>query len=274
VLDRRTHVSRIREIVRRRWDELGIAAVLGDFYTSGDIDAENSYVLTALRRSRSDLSGATREQLRDYLRSLDDDQLPGLVNNVKGIAHEVWYVEAENADGDSVAAYMFEETNHPDYDVVLVDEATGDELELQLKATDSAEYVTDAVDELGAERVVVTEELADELGLESTGISNEQLTTDVEHLVDVMVDSPDLWDYVPALSAWSLALLVVSLTRRYRRKEIDAQQYRRMLTKFGGLRVLKMVLITAALSVPGLNIAVGAALFLTTVRTVIDVYRT
>jgi hypothetical protein len=260
--------------VRRRWDELGIAAVLGDFYTSGDIDAENAYVLTALRRSRSDLSGATREQLRDYLGSLDDDQLPGLVNNVKGIAHEVWYVEAENTDGDSVSAYMFEETNHPDYDVVLVDETTGDELELQLKATDSTEYVTDAVDALGTERVVVTEELAGRLGLDSTGISNEELTTDVEHVVDVMVDSPDLWDYVPALSAWSLALLVVSLTRRYRRKEIDAQQYRRMLTKFGGLRVLKMVLITASLSVPGLNVAVGAALFLTTVRTVIDVYRT
>ena len=269
----RTHISRVREIVRRRWDEIGIAGVLGDFYTSGNIDPENTYVLSALRRSRSDLAGASQEELRNYLHSLDEDQLPGLVNNVKGVAHEVWYVDAENGDGDGVSAYMYEDTNHPDYDVVLVNSDTGEELEVQLKATDSTAYVENTIDELGAERVVVTEELANELGIESSGISNEELTADVEGVVDGIIDAPDLWDYVPALSAWSLALLVTSLTRRYLRKEIDAQQYRRMLTKFGGLKVLKMVLITAALSTPGLNIAVGAGLFLMTLRTVVSVYR-
>jgi hypothetical protein len=272
-LANRTHISRVREIVRRRWDEIAIAGVLGDFYTSGNIDPENAHVLSALRRSRTDLAGASQEELRDYLRSLDEDQLPGLVNNVKGIAHEVWYVEAENVDGDGVSAYIYEDTNHPDFDVVLVDNATGEELELQLKATDSTAYVENAIDEIGAERVVVTEELADELGVESSGLSNEELTSDVEGVVNGIIDAPDLWDYVPALSAWSLALLVTSLTRRYLRKELDARQYRRMLTKFGGLKVLKMVLITAALSTPGLNIAVGAGLFLMTLRTVVSVYR-
>ena len=269
----RTHISRVREIVRRRWDEIAIAGVLGDLYRSGNVDPENAYVLSALRRSRTDLTGASQEELRDYLRSLNEDQLPGLVNNVKGIAHEVWYVEAENADGDGVSAYMYEDTNHPDFDVVLVDDATGEELELQLKATDSTAYVENAIDEIGAERVVVTEELADKLGVESSGLSNEELTADVEGVVDGIIDAPDLWGYVPAMSAWSLALLVTSLTRRYLRKEIDAQQYRLMLTKFGGLKVLRMVLITAALSTPGLNIAVGAGLFLMTLRTVVSVYR-
>ncbi len=181
-------------------------------------------MLSALRRSRADLAGASQEELRDYLRSLDEEQLPGLVNNVKGIAHEVWYVEAENADGDGVSAYMYGDTNHPDFDVVLVDDVTGEELELQLKTTDSTAYVENAIDELGAERVVVTEELANELGVESSGISNEELTADVEGVVDGIIDAPYLWDYVPALSAWSLALLVTSLTRRYLRKEIDAQR--------------------------------------------------
>ena len=148
---------------------------------------------TPISSKRADI-----ETLREYVSSLDENQIPGLVNNVKGIAHEIYYVEMENGDGDSIEAYLFEDTNHPDYDVVLYDKETGDTVQVQLKASDSASYVQEAADELGSDQVLVTSELAERMGFKSTGISNEKLQADVEDVVDQLIDNPSLWEYVTA----------------------------------------------------------------------------
>lgn len=267
-------ITRIRQVVRKNWDEIAIATALGHFVTTRDdaISLEHGYVLEALRRSRSDLHHADIEELREYVSSLDGDQLAGLINNIKGIAHEVLYVEAENADGDTVHAYLFQQTNHPDTDVVLYDPSVGERTEIQLKASDSRAYVADAVDGLGADRVAVTSELAERMGLESSGISNERLTADVEDVVDRLHDDESLWDYVPALTTWSVALIVTSLARRYARGEISREQFLRMVALFAGAKAAKIALIVAALSVPGLNIAAGALLFLKLASSVREAY--
>ncbi|WP_078544818.1 hypothetical protein [Litchfieldia alkalitelluris] len=255
--------QKVTKIVKQNWDEIGIATALGKFYMDKQSFDQEQYghVIEALRRSNKQLHDADIDELQDYLSSLDESQIPGLVSNIKGIAHEVYYVEAENEDGDQVSAYMFEDTNHKDYDVVLYDEE-GISTSFQLKATDSSSYVNEAIDRVGEENVVVTSELAEKMGLKSSGISNAQLETDVETVVDKLVEDKTLWDYVPALSAWSISLIAASLTKRYIKKEISKKEYVAMLTVFCGAKVAKVSIIIALMSIPGVNVVTGAVLFM------------
>ena len=134
---------------------------------------------------------------------MNEDQLGGLVSNVKGVLHEMEFVRIENDNGDSVHAAMFEATNHPGTDVYFVDTGSGEIWEAQLKATDNESYVQDWIDGHADGEILITEELADEMGLPSSGLSNEQLTADVESFVDKMLttgNSADMWDFLPGLS--------------------------------------------------------------------------
>ncbi len=49
--------------------------------------------------------------------------------------------------------------------MVLYDELTGESIDMQLKATDSIAYVNDTIDEVGSEHVMLTSELAEQMGL-------------------------------------------------------------------------------------------------------------
>jgi hypothetical protein len=256
-------IDRIRRIIRQNWDEIGIAAALGHLVThdASHIGPEYEYILEALRRSNADLKGAGVDTLREYVQSFNDDQVPGLVSNIKGIAHEVYFVEGANHDGDSVHAYLFNDTNHPDYDVTLYDDRTGESFHVQLKATESEAYAQSAIREVGPDRVVLTEELADKLGVHGSGITNEQLEADVDSVVDHLDDDESLWNYVPALSVWSIALIVATLATRYAKRQISRDQFVRMVTVFAGAKAVKIALIVALLSIPGIDVVTAALLF-------------
>ncbi|MCP3032915.1 hypothetical protein LF817_16440 [Halobacillus sp. A1] len=256
-------MTKVKRVIKKNWDEIGIATALGHFYTQGkDIDMEqHGYVIEALKKSNSSLQDANLDDLHSYVQSLDEDQLPGLASNVKGIAHEIYYVEAENDNGDTVQAFMFEDTNHEDYDIV-VNNDDGTSTSFQLKATDSTSYANDAIEGVGADQVILTEELAEKMGVKSSGITNEQLTADVEYTVDQLLEDQSLWGYIPYLSAWSIALIGASLTKRYIKKQIDKKTYVQFMTIYCGAKLSKVTIIIAALSIPGINIVAGALLFL------------
>lgn len=74
-------------------------------------------VIEALRRTSGTLSGASEAELGAYLRGFSDDQLRGVISNVKGIYHELLVAHQVNAGGEYVSARLFEETNHPGADI-------------------------------------------------------------------------------------------------------------------------------------------------------------
>ena len=193
--------------LRKNFDSAAIVAALSTIALTDDAGAlsEGDHaILAALRRSNSVLENAPLPEVRDYLRSLDEDQVPGLISNVKGILHEMEFVRVENDDGDSVYASFFDATNHPDTDIQLLDRATGETWEAQLKATDNAAYVTDWIEQHPGGEILVTDELAQRMDLSTSGQSNGELTSSVEDFVDRMVaadDADDFWDYFPALGA-------------------------------------------------------------------------
>jgi len=145
-------------------------------------------------------------------------------------------------------------------------------MDLQLKASDAHAYVDHAVHDVGHDHVVVTSEMAERMGLHSSGISNHHLTADVEQVVDKLEHDRSLWHYVPGMTAWSIALVIASLAQRYARGEISRNRFLNMVAAFAGAKAIKIALIVAALSVPGLNVVVGALLFLKLASSIREAY--
>ena len=155
----------------------------------GPLDADDELVLEAFKRSTPDLATADVTDIHDYLVGLSDEQLVGVASNVKGIAHEIRYVEMENEDGDSVSAVLFGSPTHPDTDVLLMDDATGESWEVQLKATTDSESVRDWIESHPDGQIEVSSELAERLGVDSSGIANAELTADVDDFLGSWQDA-------------------------------------------------------------------------------------
>ena len=196
----------IPQILRRRSDDLlAIAAeklfsqrvnvgafsagVLMLFHQgqAGALIAEDSLVIEAFRRSDSSLSDASVSEISDYLSEYSSEQQAGIINNVKGIYHELAFVEAENSDMDAWTAAIMPSTNHPGVDVVMSNSVTGEITELQLKATDSVSYASSAVEQHPNVGVIGTSEVAfGNPDITDSGFSNESLTEDVTSAAEAL----------------------------------------------------------------------------------------
>lgn len=173
--------------LRTNFDEFSILSSL--LYIQGLGSPAESYdaVLSAFRRYSGETQ--TTEEVANYLEGLSEHQVPGVVSAIKGILHEMEFVRLENADGDSITASMFSDPINEGFDVLMTDESTGATYELQLKATDDVGYVQDWIDDHPDGEIVVTSEIAETMGLKSSGISNEDITIRVEDFVDAMLQS-------------------------------------------------------------------------------------
>ncbi len=142
-------------------------------------------VLEALRRSDNSLREASAEQIAEYLQRYSPIQLQGIIINVKGIFHELKFVEAENIDGDCVTADVFELTNHPGADVRLTNSETGETYDIQLKATSSTAYVGEHQSQYPDIELLTTSEVASKiLGVNSSGFSNAEMTESVAETME------------------------------------------------------------------------------------------
>lgn len=248
-----------------RFDEGAILAALAKVAWSDEPPVETDYaVLAALKRSSPEWD-LPLEQISEKLSGYSDEQIPGLVNNVKGILHEMEFQVIENSDGDGVMAALFPDINHEAVDVQLVDTGTGESWEVQLKATDNPSLINEWLESNPDSQILVTEELAEQMDLESSGLSNEDLSIRVEDFVDRMQEMNEsadesLWSFFPLLPVFSSGIIVVELWRRYRDGILTSDQFRNLTIKTLGIKAAKYAALFTALSVPGLNIVVGAYL--------------
>ncbi|MCK5691010.1 hypothetical protein KAI87_17135 [Myxococcota bacterium] len=182
---------------RKLLDDAAVGAVLLSLQRgelSLDDYAYSDDILEALRRSTHALeSDASMQELSTYVQGLNAGELEGVANNIKGIAHEIAFVRAENSDGDSVQAELFEDTYHPGSDVILRDSQTGEVLEVQLKATHSSSYASEALERYPDVPVYTTSELADRSAeFSSTHISNTELSQNTDGVLSSLGDSVEL----------------------------------------------------------------------------------
>ncbi|MBA2408887.1 MAG: hypothetical protein H0V62_03605 [Gammaproteobacteria bacterium] len=162
---------------------------------------EELLVVDAIRRSDNDLADADHKQISDYIASFEEAQLQGFSNNVKGIYHDLRFVDSENSDGDSIKADIYALTNHPGADVRLINIETGAVTDIQLKATNSGHYVNDHVDRYPETEVRATEEVSSNGGsVESSGFSNSDLTEDVLATIENLTAADYYIEYAVATS--------------------------------------------------------------------------
>lgn len=250
--------------IKRNFDEAAILAVATKVAFSQRPTFSESELATISAMQRAHPSaGDSTEELGQWLANMDEGQIAGVVSNTKGVLHEMEFVRIENQDGDSIHASLFESTNHPGFDVQLVDFETDRQWAVQLKATDTESYVQDWIEEHPDGEILITKELADEMGLPSSGSSNEVLTAKTESVVDRLVNATDedsMWDYFPEIAVVSAALVAWEIFQRYRRGEIGQKKFKWLVFKTTGLKAAKISLLCLALSIPGINIVAGASL--------------
>jgi len=248
--------SAAKKFTKNNADEMGVVAALLAIASSGhssELNEMDYSVLEALQRSNPALADVPLEDIQLYLGNLEGSQITGLISNVKGILHEMVFVEVENSDGDSIFASTFASSNHPDTDVQFTDRVTGEVWDAQLKATDNASYAQEWINEHPDGEMLVTSELAEKMGLLSSGFSNEEVTASVTDFVDKMIsfgETSSLWSYFPMLSLASISLVLYELWGRYRRGDLEEAQFRKLAALTTGLKVAKIALLTAILSMP------------------------
>jgi len=118
---------------------------------------ENYEVFEAVRRGYNDLSDATDSEVVDYFSDIDDESWTGHLSNIKGILFEQEYVDKLEYEG--VEAALFASTTHPDTDIQIFEDGSVAE-ELQLKATDSANYINSTLADNPDIAIVATTEVA------------------------------------------------------------------------------------------------------------------
>jgi len=173
----------------------GVVSVVFLQLLADDLVAFNSneeLVLDALRRSSTSLAGASNEELAAYIKDLEPSKYQGLQNNIKGIYHELRYAAEENRDGDEYVVELFEATNHPGADVKITNLLDGEVREVQLKATNYSSLISEHNKKYESIDVFATSEVAEKMpNVESTGLSNEELTQDVDGVIS---DLDDFYD--------------------------------------------------------------------------------
>ena len=86
---------RITHFVRENFDQAAIITALVSLSINGGeriLSTDESVVLAALRRSAKKFENASLEEISEILNSYDENQIPGVVNNVKGILFELEFV--------------------------------------------------------------------------------------------------------------------------------------------------------------------------------------
>ncbi|MDM1770238.1 MULTISPECIES: hypothetical protein [Acinetobacter] len=254
--------------LRKNFDALAITTVLAKLAWNArtpQLTEADQAVLAALRRSHAELANAPLEDIQAYLQGFDEQQIVGLVSTVKGMLHDMEFVRLDHEDGDSLYAAYLDQHDHTDFDVLLADQHSGESWQLQLKAIEGTGTGKDWIAAPPEEMLLATEEIAAQLGLESSGLSTKELTQSVEDAIDVIVTAKDpndehFWDYFPAISVASVSLAIYELFRHYQQQEISWSEFKWMAAKVSGIKVSKIAFIGLLLGLPVVGQVTGAYL--------------
>ena len=258
-----------KEFVQKNIDELAVISVISKLRGAEKlVTEEENVILGAMIRSSNkitDLDSAI--EFAKTTAAKGTESLTGAASNIKGIAHELKYVKTENEDGDTVFAFMPEDTNHPQFDVLTIDTSTGEQKWIQLKTTLNEEHVYSWFKKYpGSEgSIEVNQEMAEKLGLPSTGIIDKELTVSVDNFLDKLTEMDEnavsqIIEMSPPLTIIASSFVVYGLFKRYQKKEISKKQFIFLSAKMTGLKAAKIVMLLSLLALPVVGQVVGVYL--------------
>lgn len=189
---------------------------------------EEELVLEALRRSSPRLADASVRELSDYVAVMEPDQLRGLAANIKGIYHELLFVQAQSGGGHGAEVRLFEAPNHPGADVEFV--VDGEVIrEVQLKAVATPQTVLAHLERYPDIEVLVTEEVAARLdGVESSGFFNVELTGRVNEVFEELPGDDLRREILDGVATSALVAGALTATQVLRNRQLEGRQALRM----------------------------------------------
>lgn len=152
-----------------------------------EFEGDELLVLEAFRRSTPELHNASPEQITEYIAQYQGKSLEGLLNNIKGIYHELAYIEHENNDGDQWFADIAVDVSQPGFDFSLRNAATDETFLIQLKTNASSIYEHRSTYDYA---VMAPTDVADDFpGVMDSGFTKEELNNSLDRTVDKLDDS-------------------------------------------------------------------------------------
>tara|TARA_B100001057_G_scaffold495718_1_gene595388 strand:+ start:172 stop:1563 length:1392 start_codon:yes stop_codon:yes gene_type:complete len=258
-----------KEFVQKNIDELGVISVLSKLRNGEKIvTEEETIILEAMIRSANritDLDSAI--EFAKQTAAKGSESLMGAANNIKGIAHELKYIKEENEDGDTIFAFMPDNTSYPKFDVLNVDKLTGVEEWVQLKTTMNSQVVYDWIEKYpGSESSLrVNEEMATKLGFESTGISDQEISIEVDDFLNKLIQMDEalvskIFILAPPLTVIASSFVIYNLFKRYKNNDISKKQFIFLASKITGMKAAKIITLMVLLTVPVVGQVLGVYL--------------
>ena len=145
--------------------------------------------MESIRDRWPDLSDASIDEISTYMSTnYSDEQIPGVINTIKGKFFENLSEIHENADGDEWTALLHEDESYPGSDMIITNSETGDTMELSLKATSNENYLESALLRYPDVRILSTSEVADEFGDLDRVIASEFSNKEIEEITELNFD--------------------------------------------------------------------------------------
>ena len=107
--------------------------------------------------------------------------------------------------------------------------------------------------------------MADKLGFESTGVSDRELSIDVNNFLDKLIQMDEnaltqIIETSPPLTIIAASFVVYGLYKRYQQNEISKKQFISMSAKITGIKAAKIVMLLSLLALPGIGQVVAVYL--------------
>lgn len=150
-----------------------------------------------LRWSAQFDASSTIEDIAERFRSYEPEEMPGVINTIKGKMFEILVVEAENSDGDAWVARMHEDESFPGSDLIFTNEETGEQLAFSLKAVseDNRDILEAALLRYPDIPIVTTDEMAahyiNDPRVMGSGILHQDLQKVTEENVETLIGQID-----------------------------------------------------------------------------------
>ena len=198
---------------RRMWvDSLVIGAdFTGQYAFANSIadDVQQAYELAYPRLSET-------KSLIEAINGMDDAQLQGLMVGIKGKLFELKYADYLNNGHlpDGYSAHLAKSATNSGWDIAIVDDRGMVSQNLQLKATDSVDYICQAFEKYPHIDIVTTDEVYSHIAMQgfsehviNSGI-DDQVLTDIVN--SSLTDSTLNFDLMPSIIPFALIAFSVS----------------------------------------------------------------
>jgi hypothetical protein len=181
---------------------------------------------------------ATIEEISELFSEYNSEQLIGAINVIKGKMFELLVAAAENNDGDNIKASLFTDESHPDSDIVFIDQDSGRNIEVSLKATDDPQYIERALQKYPDTPIMTTQEMSEYFGdnplIAPSDISNEYLEKITHENMDKLLNEIEPINAAQVAVggvAVNIAAALWPYTIAYLRKKISFDDYQKAVAK-------------------------------------------